>query len=382
MGISPPPAIQNASIPMFDLGPALSSAQNAIEANLADFYREGRYILGPQTAAFEEEFARATGAGQAVGVGSGTSALELCLRDAGLTDKRCEVIVPAMTSMFTAHAVLAAGAGLRVADVCPETLQLTPESLARAASRETRAVIAVHLYGQPCDLAGIAHVCASRGWVLIQDACQAHGARFQGRPLTEFSPYCAYSFYPTKNLGALGDGGAVATSDPEIADRLRRMRDGGRCGDQICRGPGLNSRLDELQASYLRAFLPWLDAWNERRRRIAQHYRRGLQGLRGIRLPAWDQDSVHHLLVVRSTRRNQLREFLLARGIQTGVHYPVPIHEQPGLRVAAVWGREPLQAARAAREVVSLPIGPHMTDAMVAAVTEGLWQFSTTGERA
>ena len=365
---------------MFDLGPALSSAEEAIEANLRDLHREGQYILGPQTAAFEEEFARAMGAAHAVGVGSGTSALELCLRDAGLTNKSCEVIVPAMTSMFTAHAVLAAGAGLRVADVCPDTLELTPETLERAASPETRAVIAVHLYGQPCDLTGIARFCASRGWVLIQDACQAHGAQFQGLALTEFSPYCAYSFYPTKNLGALGDAGAVATPDPEIAERLRRMRDGGRCGDQISRGPGLNSRLDEIQACFLRAFLPWLSAWNERRRQIAQHYRDGLRDIRGIRLLASDQDSVHHLLVARCTRRDQLREFLLARGIQTGVHYPTPIHEQPGLRAAAVWEEEPLQAAKAAREVVSLPIGPHMTDGMVAAVLDGAWQFSATWE--
>jgi dTDP-3-amino-3,4,6-trideoxy-alpha-D-glucose transaminase len=216
--------------------------------------------------------------------------------------------------------------------------------------------------------------------VLIQDACQAHGARFQGRALSELSAYCAYSFYPTKNLGALGDAGAVVTPDPEIAERLRRLRDGGRCGDQISRGPGVNSRLDELQACYLRAFLPWLGAWNERRRQIAQQYSDGLRGIRGIRLLAWDQDSVHHLLVARCKRRDQLREFLLARGIQTGVHYPTPIHEQHGLRAGAVWDEEPLQAAIAAREVVSLPIGPHMTDGMVAAVLDGAWQFSATWE--
>ena len=365
---------------MFDLSPALSSAQDAIEANLAEFYRAGQYILGPQTAAFEGEFARLIGADYTVGVGSGTSALELCLRDAGLTNKSCEVIVPAMTSMFTAHAVLAAGASVRVADVCPETLLLTPETLERAAGPNTRAVIAVHLYGQPCDLAGIARLCASRGWVLIQDACQAHGARFQGRGLTEFSPYCAYSFYPTKNLGALGDGGAVATSDSKIAERLRRMRDGGRCGDQISRGPGVNSRLDELQACYLRAFLSWLEVWNERRRRIAQQYSHGLRGVDGIRLLAWNEDSVHHLMVARCTRRDQLREFLSARGIQTGVHYPAPIHEQPGLRAEVTWGEEPAQAAEAAHEIVSLPIGPHMTDAMVTEVVEGVWQFSATWE--
>jgi dTDP-3-amino-3,4,6-trideoxy-alpha-D-glucose transaminase len=365
---------------MFDLGPALSIAQDAIEANLAEFFRAGQYILGPQTAAFEGEFARTIGADYVVGVGSGTSALELCLRDAGLTNKRCEVIVPAMTSMFTAHAVLAVGASLRVADVCPETLLPTPETLERAAGPDTRAVIAVHLYGQPCDLTGIARVCASRGWVLIQDACQAHGARFKGLGLTEFSPYCAYSFYPTKNLGALGDGGAVATSDPNIAERIRRMRDGGRCGDQISRGPGLNSRLDELQACYLRAFLPWLGVGNERRRQIAQQYRQDLRGNPAVQLVAWNEDSVHHLLVARCPRRDDLREFLLARGIQTGVHYPVPIHEQPGLRTEAAWGEEPTQAARAAREIVSLPIGPHMTDAMVTEVVEGVWQFSATRE--
>ena len=379
MVISAPAVIHRAGVAMCDLGFALSSAHAAIEANLAELHRRGQYILGPQTTAFELDFAQATGGAHAVGVGSGSSALELCLRDAGLADKRCEVIVPAMTSMFTAHAVLAAGTSVRVADVCPDTLLLTAETLERAASPETRAVIAVHLYGQPCDLTGIARLCADRGWVLIQDACQAHGARWRGRAFTEFSPYCAYSFYPTKNLGGLGDGGAVVTSDPQVAERLRRMRDGGRCGDQVCLGPGLNSRLDELQACYLRAFLPWLASWNERRKQIAHRYLQGLRGVRGVRLLAWDEDSVQHLLVARCDRRDELREFLLERGIQTGVHYPVPIHEQPGLRASAVWGEEPLQAGRAAREVVSLPIGPHMTDEMVTEVVEAVREFSERG---
>ena len=351
---------------MFDLRGAIAEADSAIQQHLGDMHRLGQYILGPQVAAFESEFAEAMGGVDAVGVGTGTSAIELCLRDAGIGGPESDVVVPSMTSLFTAQAVLAVGARLRLADVGASDLLLSAESLDQAWTPSTKAVIAVHLYGQPCrDLAEIEALCDERGAVLIQDACQAHGAFHQSKPLSSYSPYCAYSFYPTKNLGALGDGGAVVTSNPLLAARLRSLRDGGRLGDQICRQPGVNSRLDEIQACYLRAFLPLLSGWNESRRALASRYRQGLEAAEGIRLLDSTPDSVHHLCVARCSRRDALRAFLMERGVHTGIHYPVPLHEQPGLLPYATWREIPSHAAAAAHEIVSLPVAPHVTKDIV-----------------
>ena len=354
---------------MFDLTPVLAAASSGIDSYLEQMHGDRQYILGRQTTAFEDELAQAFGGAAAVGVGSGTSALEICLRDAGVTDPEQEVIVPSMTSLFTAQAVIAAGARLRIADVDPRTLLLDAGRAAEAWTPRTAAVIAVHLYGQPCRLQELADLCCQRGAVLIQDACQAHGARLGHQALTQFSPYTAYSFYPTKNLGALGDGGAIVTSRPEIADRLRMLRDGGRRGDQVCRGPGVNSRLDEIHSCYLRALLPNLTAWNAKRRQLAELYRDRLRALRNLQLLDWDQDSVHHLFVVRVRDRDQLRGALLESGVQTGVHYPVAIHQQPGLLAASSWRTRPAEAELAAQEVLSLPIGPHVTEGDVLRIT-------------
>ncbi|MDZ7639809.1 MAG: DegT/DnrJ/EryC1/StrS family aminotransferase [Bryobacterales bacterium] len=368
-------------IPMFDLRGALSTAGDAIAENLTEFHRRGQFILGPQTASFEAEFAQAMGGADAVGTGNGTAALELCLRDAGIgswgaSRRGDEVIVPSMTSLFTAQAVLSAGARLRVADVSPEDLLLTAEAVDRAWTPATRAVIAVHLYGQTCDLPALAALCKERDAVLVQDACQAHGAFHQGRPLSAFSPYCAYSFYPTKNLGCLGDGGAVVTSDREIAARLRQLRDGGRRGDQVCRGPGLNSRLDEMHACYLRAFLPHLETFNATRRKLASAYADRLRHLDSPRLLKTTSESVFHLCVARSDRRDELRTHLASRGVQTGIHYPVAIHEQPGLLPYASWREVPVHAAKAAKEILSLPIGPHLSLEQVDSVASAVEEFA------
>lgn len=354
---------------MFDLKPVLAAARQGIETNLGRMHQDGQYILGRQTSKFEVELAEMLGGAAAVGVGTGTSAIELCLRDAGITGRGQDVIVPAMTSLFTAQAILAAGARLRVADVDPATLLLDAERASAAWTPQTAAVVAVHLYGQPCRLQELAELCRQRGAVLIQDACQAHGARAGDTPLTAYSPYCAYSFYPTKNLGGLGDGGAVVTSDPEIGARLRMLRDGGRQGDQICRMPAVNSRLDEMQACYLRALLPNLPVWNAHRRALAEVYRQNLSGLRDLTLLHWDQDSVHHLFVVRLRHRDSVKAALAASGVQTGIHYPVPLHLQPGFRANSSWRDLPEEAERAAAGILSLPIGPHVTCGVAAQIS-------------
>jgi dTDP-3-amino-3,4,6-trideoxy-alpha-D-glucose transaminase len=322
-------------------------------------HAQGQYILGPQVAAFESELAAAFGATHAIGVGTGTSALELALRSA-LTRHRGpepEVVVPALTSLFTAQAVLAAGARLRIADVDPATLLLTAESALAAWSPRTAAVIAVHLYGRPCALAPLARLCRQHSATLIQDACQAHGAFHANQPLTSFSPCVCYSFYPTKNLGCLGDGGAILTNSPAAAQRLRLLRDGGRRGGQVAAIPAVNSRLDELHACYLRALLPFLHQTNQHRQQLAASYRQGLEDIPGLQLLPPAPESVNHLFVIRVRKRQALRRHLATHGIQTAVHYPVPLHKHPAFGPSAA----PAPAAeRACREILSLPLGPHI----------------------
>jgi dTDP-3-amino-3,4,6-trideoxy-alpha-D-glucose transaminase len=350
---------------MFDAKPVLERAGPEIARNLAAMHAAGSYVLGEQVERFEGELAAAFHAGQAVGVGSGTAAIELCLREAGVVRNDQEVIVPSFTSLFTAQAVLAAGARVRVADVDPETLLVSPESLRAAWTPQTAAVVCVHLYGDVCRVDEIAALCEERGATLIQDACQAHGATYGGRPLTAFSAYTAYSFYPTKNLGGVGDGGAVVTDSARIARRIRLLRDGGRVKDQVARAPGINSRLDEIQACYLRAFLPHLPYWSGHRRKLANAYRRA-----GIRLTGATANSANHLYVMRSNRRDSLRKALAAEGIQTGIHYPVPLHRQPGFRGRANCRELPVVSERASEEVLSLPGGPHISETDAAYIAE------------
>jgi dTDP-4-amino-4,6-dideoxygalactose transaminase len=353
-------------VPFFDLRPVLSRAAAAIEENLAAMHASGRYILSEQVRSFEAELAQAFGAGHAVGTGSGTTAIELCLRQAGVVRRGQEVIVPANTSPFTAQAVLSAGASLRFADVDPDTLLLTAESAERAWTPRTAAVIAVHLYGRACDLAGLKRLCEERGAVLVQDACQAHGLRIGGRPLTDFSPYTAYSFYPTKNLGCLGDGGAVLTTSVDIAAELKRLRDGGREDDQLARVAAINSRLDELHACYLRALLPHLEHWNQHRSRIAAVYDGMLQS------PTRGLDNVHHLYIIRARNRDQLRAELLAEGIQTGVHYPAPLHLHPAFASPEHPPGSLPHAEAACGQVLSLPIGPHIDESLAERIAESV----------
>lgn len=211
--------------------------------------------------------------------------------------------------------------------------------------------------------------------MLVQDACQAHGARFRERPLTDFSPYVAYSFYPTKNLGALGDGGAIATNGGAISNRLRLLRDGGRKDDQVSRIPAINSRLDEMQCCYLRAFLPHLDDWNFRRAQLANLYDVLLRPCHGVRSVARGCGSVNHLYVIRAMNRDRLRDCLARHGVMTAVHYPNPLHLQPAFRSRVLQRGGLPRAEKACREIVSLPLWPYMPDAAVTEVTARILEF-------
>ena len=306
-----------------------------------------------------------------MGVGSGTAAIELCLREAGIATREQEVITSPLTAPFTGIAILAAGASVRFSDVDPDTLLLDPIQAEAHKTPRTAALVPVHLYGQPCALDRL----SALGLPLIQDACQAHGATYKGRPFTDYSPYVGYSFYPTKNLGCLGDGGAIATSDAGIAKRLSMLRDGGRADEHVSVLPGSNSRLDEIQCCFLRAFLPHLREWNQLRSRISSLYDAAFQDFEPVRPVLRREPSVHHLYVVRARNRDGLREHLAARGVGTGIHYPVPLHLHPTFeRCGAKRGDLP-HAERACREIVSLPVWPQMEEAQALYVIDQVKHF-------
>ena len=337
----------------------------AVRAAVERVVNSGWYVLGPEVAAFESEFAAACGAAHAVGVGTGTDAIALILRalDIGPGD---EVITSPLSAAYTALAVMMVGARPVFADIDPERLTLDPSAAERAVTSRTRAILPVHLYGQAADMTALLQVTSRHGLALVEDACQAHLATAAGRPVGTIGVAGAFSFYPTKNLGALGDGGAIVTADAALAARLRRLRNGGQTDRYHHVEPGLNSRLDEMQAAILRARLPFLGAWTARRRIVAAAYRAALVGA-PVQVPReFDAGHVYHLFPVRTPRRALLMQHLVADGIETLVHYPVPIPRQ-----AALTSQSPAdcpEATRACEEVVSLPLHPGLTDQDVAAV--------------
>ncbi|MFJ8166687.1 DegT/DnrJ/EryC1/StrS family aminotransferase [Streptomyces sp. NPDC096136] len=350
-----------ARVPFHDLRDlhALDGLQEELDAAVLRVTRSGRYLLGPELEAFEEEFARYCEGGHCVGVGSGLDALELTLRALGV-GAGDEVIVPGHTFVATWLAVSATGA--RPVPVEPEadSYLIDPARVEAAITPRTRAVMPVHTYGHPVDLDALDAVTAPRGIAVVEDAAQAHGARHRGRRIG--SRYAAaFSFYPGKNLGALGDAGAVVTSDAGLADRIRLLRNYGSRVKYRHEEQGTNSRLDEVQAAALRVKLPRLDAWNARRRAVADAYAEGLAGLPGITVPgvrAW-AEPVWHQYVIRCAGRDRLRAALTDAGVENLVHYPVAVHRSPAYAGTA-HGPLPL-SERLAAEVLSLPMGPQLT---------------------
>lgn len=365
------PASRTIAIPQTNIKSALAETEPLWRHNLEQVLERGQFILGEELTAFEAEFARATSAAFVIGVGSGTDAIEICLRERGVASPDREVLTSPLTAPFTGLAVLSAGASVRFADIDADTLLLDPSSVAQRITSRTAAILPVHLYGQPCSLQDFRQF----GIPIIQDACQAHAAKCAGRPLTKYSDWVAYSFYPTKNLGCLGDGGAIATNDPSIAQRIRMLRDGGRCGNHVSSVAGINSRLADLQCCFLRAFLPYLETWNARRGRLANFYDEILHQCPGIRLLARSPESVNHLYVIRVEQRDQLRQHLLNRGIATGIHYPVPLHLQPAFAACAARKGEFPQAEQACAEIISLPLWPNMEPPMVEFVAQAVRSF-------
>ena len=354
-------------IPFMTLAPREDGAavREAIERVVA----HGWYVLGPEVEAFESEFAAASGAATSVGVGNGTDAIALILRALGIGPGD-EVVTTPLSAAYSALAILMAGARPIFADIDPERMTLDPEAVARAIGPRTRAILPVHLYGQPADMEVIGRLASRHNLAVIEDCCQAHLATSNGRPVGTIGAAGAFSFYPTKNLGALGDGGAVVTNDRALADRVKRLRNGGQTDRYHHAEAGINSRLDELQAAVLRARLPFLGNWTARRRALATHYRRALTAAPIDVPPEKDAGHVYHLFVIRAKARSGLQAHLAARGIETLIHYPIPVSRQPALADA-----QPADcpvADRVCEEIVSLPLHPGLSDDDVDAVAAAL----------
>jgi dTDP-3-amino-3,4,6-trideoxy-alpha-D-glucose transaminase len=362
-------------VPFLDVRAATAEVRGELDEAFARVLDSGWFLLGDELAAFEAAWAAYAGAEHCVAVGSGLDALRLGLEAHGIGPGD-EVLVPGQTFIATWLAVSATGAEPVPVDVDPARHSLDPDAAAAAVGERTAAILPVDLYGQPADHVALGALADRHGLLLFDDAAQAHGARLHGRPVATHSAAAAWSFYPGKNLGALGDGGALTTDDAEIAARVRRLRNYGSQRRYEHIEPGINSRLDELQAAVLRVKLHVLDDWNARRAAIAQRYLdalaptplRPLEVLAGAE-PSW------HLFPVCCDRRDALRAHLEAAGVQTLIHYPLPPHRQgayAGTRAAEA--RLPVSDAIAA-SVLSLPIGPHMRDDQVDRVIEAVAGF-------
>jgi len=363
-------------VAFMDLRGQLQSVRGEIDAALARVLDSGRYILGPEVEAFEAEMAARVGAAHCVAVANGTEALQLALEALGVGPGD-EVVTSPLSAAFTALAILRAGARPVFADVDPMTLNLDPEAADRVVTRQTKALMPVHLYGHPADLDPLLALARDRGLAVVEDACQAVGARYRGRPVGCLAGMGALSFYPTKNLGALGDGGAILVEDKGRAQKLRQLRNGGQSDRYRHEVAGLNSRLDEMQAAILRVGLRHLEAWTRRRRDLARLYFRELQQSK-VRLPREQPyaEAVYHLFVVRHPRRDELMAGLKAKGIETLIHYPIPLHLQPAFaHLGGRAGHFPVAEA-AARSILSLPLHPGMTDEQVRFVAASVRELS------
>jgi dTDP-4-amino-4,6-dideoxygalactose transaminase len=363
------------SVPFLDLASVNGALHSDYELAWKTVLHHGRFVGGPEVEQFEASFAAYCETTACVGVANGTDALELILAGLGI-GRGDDVIVPTNTFVATAEAVCAVGARPRFVDVLPDTLLVDPDAVAAAAGPATAAVIAVHLFGQMADLDALFPVARRYGLAVIEDAAQAHGARLRGRRAGSVGTAAAFSFYPGKNLGALGDGGAVVTRDTELAARIRRRANHGRAAADRHRHDerGRNSRLDTLQAAMLSVKLAVLDNANLARRRAMDRYRRQLPpSCRPVKThPA--AESVHHLAVIRVDDRAAVTAELERGGIGWGVHYPIPCHRQPAYQEFA----ESLPVAeQAAEQILSLPMSPTLTDVQVDRVCEALWRVST-----
>jgi dTDP-4-amino-4,6-dideoxygalactose transaminase len=367
------------AIPQANPGAGYRALKAEIDAAVARALSSGWYVLGNELRSFEAEFAAWLGVPAVIGCGNGTDAIALALRAFGI-GRGATVVTVSHTAVATVAAIEMAGATPLLVDIDPTYFTMDPHALRQVLEEPPsglppiRAVVPVHLYGQPADLDRIVPLCREHGVALIEDCAQAHGARLHGKRVGTFGDAATFSFYPTKNLGALGDGGAVAVSDPELASGIAALRQYGWHRHYISDAVGVNSRLDEVQAAVLRVKLPHLDDQNLRRINIASAYTRALAG-RQLSPPRKRDGATHvyHLYVTRSPKRDLWQALLQGRGVGSGVHYPVPVHLQPAYAGRVALGPTGCpEAERAAREVLSLPVYPELTDADVKTVCTAL----------
>ncbi len=358
-------------IPLNDLNRTPAPLRAELAGATQRVLDRGWFILGPECEAFEQEFAAYCGAAHCVSVANGTDALELALRALG-TGPGDEVVTAANAGGYSTTAIRLAGAQPLYADIDPATRNLSPGHLARVISPRTRAVIATHLYGRMADVDALLEVTRRAGVPLIEDCAQAHGASIAGRKAGTWGALGCFSFYPTKNLGACGDGGAVVTSDDTLARRVRSLRQYGWTRKYHSAGTGRNSRMDEMQAAILRAKLPLLDEWNRRRRDIAARFSAALDGSSADCPRDFGEHYVAHLYVIRVARREQVREALRERGVATDVHYPVPDHWQESATLSGATPPSLPETERAAGEVLTLPCYPELREDEIERVVDAL----------
>lgn len=363
-------------VPFVDLAAQYAAIKEEVDAAIASVLRRTNFILGQDVDLFEKEFAAFCEAEHAVGVDSGTSALELILRayDVGPGD---EVITVANTFIATVLAISYAGATPVLVDADPQTYTIDVSKLEEAITPHTKAIIPVHLYGQPADMDPIMEIAQKHGLKVIEDTCQAHGARYKGMRAGSLGHAAAFSFYPAKNLGAYGDGGIVVTDDEQVAQRVRMLRNYGQREKYNHLVRGFNRRLDTLQAAVLRVKLRYLADWNAARRQHAGQYDRLLASTPLVLpLEADYAESVYHLYVVRTDNREALRNYLHEQDIATGIHYPIPVHLQPAYQGLG-YGRGDFPVSeRYAEQVVSLPMYPELTPEFIDHVVEAIEQVA------
>ena len=352
------------------------SHQAEIDVAIAAALGGNRYILGPEVQAFEQEFAAYLGVRYASGVGSGTEALHIAIRACGLGPGD-EIITVAHTAVATVAAIELAGATPVLVDIDPVTYTIDPDKIEAAITPRTKAIIPVHLYGAAANLNPIVDLARRYRLKLIEDCAQAHGARYADHVVGSYGDVACFSFYPTKNLGAIGDGGLVATNDPIIAENLNLLRQYGWRERYVSEIAGWNTRLDELQAAILRVKLRHLNEDNHKRRRLAALYAEQLAGVVTIPIEPVNTCHVYHLYVVRHPRRDALMQFLGERGIGTAIHYPVPVHLQPAYRGRLGDVGSLPETERAAQEIVSLPMYPELSEKDVGTVAQAIREFAT-----
>lgn len=361
-------------IPFNDLQRQNLPIAEALTAAVTHVIDSGRYILGEEVSCFETEFAEYLGVAHCIGVASGTDAIQLALMGLGIGPGD-EVITAANTCVPTVSGISATGATPVLADVCGHTLTLDPDATAKAVTPRTRAIVPVHLYGHACDMPALERVVRGKSINIVEDCAQAHGAQYGHEPCGTFGKCAAFSFYPTKNLGALGDGGAVVTNDERAAERIRSLHQYGRATGYEHPRTGINSRLDEMQAAILRVKLRCLNATNEERRSIAATYTEQIANEWVVPVLSADGTTPnHHLYVVRSPHRDALQAHLAHTNVATQIHYPIPIHLLEAYRELGQPGAFP-EAERACREVLSLPLYPGMPADHVAEVIDAVNAF-------